>query len=62
MSRITAAVFRGTAEQMFLPFTQGGEDKSGLGLGLAICRRSVEANNGVLRVRDIPGLRVYFHD
>jgi signal transduction histidine kinase len=45
----------GSADQMFLPFTQGGADKSGLGLGLAICRRSVEANNGVLRVRDVPG-------
>ena len=45
----------GSAEQMFLPFTQSGADKSGLGLGLAICRRSVEANDGVLRVRDVPG-------
>jgi hypothetical protein len=45
----------GNAEQMFLPFTQSGADKSGLGLGLAICRRSVEANDGVLRVRDVPG-------
>jgi signal transduction histidine kinase len=45
----------GAAEEMFLPFKQSGEDRSGLGLGLAICRRSVEANNGVLRVRDIPG-------
>jgi len=45
----------GVAERMFLPFTQGSEDKSGLGLGLSICRRSVEANNGVLSVRDVPG-------
>jgi signal transduction histidine kinase len=44
----------GAAEELFLPFKQIGEDKSGLGLGLAICRRSVEANNGVLRVRDVP--------
>jgi signal transduction histidine kinase len=40
---------------MFLPFTQNGADKSGVGLGLSICRRSVEANNGVLSVRDLPG-------
>jgi signal transduction histidine kinase len=45
----------GTAEKIFRPFVQSGPDKSGLGLGLAICRRNVEANNGVLRVRDIPG-------
>ena len=43
------------AESMFLPFTQQGGDRSGLGLGLAICQRSVEANNGVIRVRDLPG-------
>lgn len=45
----------GSADQMFLPFTQSGTDQSGLGLGLAICRRSVEANDGTLRVRDISG-------
>jgi signal transduction histidine kinase len=45
----------GSADRMFLPFTQSSRDVSGLGLGLAICQRSVEANNGVLRVRDIPG-------
>jgi len=45
----------GSMERIFLPFTQSGVDRSGLGLGLAICRRSVEANNGRLRVRDIPG-------
>jgi signal transduction histidine kinase len=44
----------GAANDMFLPFKQNGEDRSGLGLGLAICRRSVEANNGVLQVRDVP--------
>jgi signal transduction histidine kinase len=45
----------GSMERLFLPFTQSGVDRSGLGLGLAICRRSVVANNGVLRVRDVPG-------
>jgi signal transduction histidine kinase len=45
----------GAADNVFLPFNQSGEDRSGLGLGLSICRRSVEANTGVLTVRDIPG-------
>jgi signal transduction histidine kinase len=45
----------GIPEKLLLPFVQGGEDRSGLGLGLDICRRSVEANEGILRVRDIPG-------
>jgi len=45
----------GAPGKMFLPFKSNGEEKSGLGLGLAICRRSVEANHGVLRVRDVPG-------
>ena len=40
---------------MLQAFGQIGSDRSGLGLGLAICKRSVEANNGVLRVRDVPG-------
>jgi signal transduction histidine kinase len=45
----------GDAERMFQPFTQTGDDKSGLGLGLSIARRSIEANGGILSVRDIPG-------
>jgi signal transduction histidine kinase len=50
----------GVAEDLFQPFRQSSEDKSGLGLGLAICRRSIEANNGVLRVRDKPGVGCVF--
>jgi signal transduction histidine kinase len=42
-------------ETLLRPFVQSDEDRSGLGLGLDICRRSVEANHGILRVRDIPG-------
>jgi hypothetical protein len=45
----------GATESLFLPFTQSHADRSGLGLGLSISQRSVEANNGTLRVRDIPG-------
>ena len=45
----------GNKEDLFLPFRRMGDEKSGLGLGLAMTRRSVEANNGILSVRDIPG-------
>ena len=45
----------GIAEQLFLPFVQAGTDRSGLGLGLSICRRGVAANDGHLSVRDVPG-------
>jgi len=45
----------GEAEHMFAPFRQIGSDKTGLGLGLTICRRGVEVNQGVLTVRDVPG-------
>jgi signal transduction histidine kinase len=45
----------GEAEKLFLPVAPGGTEKSGLGLGLSICRRSVEANGGVLSVRNMPG-------
>ncbi len=45
----------GTPEKLLVPFAQNGDDRSGLGLGLDICRRSVEANNGVLRIHNVPG-------
>jgi signal transduction histidine kinase len=45
----------GIVDTLLVPFAQNGEDRSGLGLGLDICRRSVEANDGVLSVRDAPG-------
>jgi signal transduction histidine kinase len=50
----------GFSEQMFKPFTQGGFDRSGLGLGLAIARRTVEAEGGGLTVRDVPGTGCVF--
>jgi signal transduction histidine kinase len=50
----------GDAERMFVPFTQNGEDRTGLGLGLSIARRNVEANAGILSVRDVPGAGCVF--
>lgn len=50
----------GFEEKMFKPFTQGGVDRSGLGLGLAIARRTVEADHGSLTVRDVPGTGCVF--
>ena len=45
----------GAPADLFLPFTQRDTNRAGLGLGLSICRRNVEANDGVVRVRNIPG-------
>lgn len=45
----------GAHEKLMLPFVQIGADRSGLGLGLDICRRSLEAMNGHLKIHDIPG-------
>jgi len=50
----------GAAEEMFKPFKQNGNDRSGLGLGLAICRQGVEANGGILAVRDVPDFGCVF--
>ena len=50
----------GAAEKIFHPFMQADADRTGLGLGLAISQKSVEASNGTLRVRDIPGCGCVF--
>jgi signal transduction histidine kinase len=47
-------------DDLFRPFTQTGHDRSGIGLGLSICRRIVDANDGVLSVRDMPGTGCVF--
>jgi signal transduction histidine kinase len=39
-------------DQVFAPFQQYGVDKSGLGLGLVITKRAVEAMGGELRARN----------
>ena len=45
----------GKAEDLFLPFSQRGEKRTGLGLGLTVSRKGVEAMGGTLAVRDLPG-------
>ncbi|MBH2009200.1 MAG: sensor histidine kinase [Xanthomonadaceae bacterium] len=50
----------GTTTSIFQPFVQVGDNKSGLGLGLSIARRNVEADGGVLTVRDLPGTGCIF--
>jgi signal transduction histidine kinase len=45
----------GDAEELFRPFEQRGANRSGLGIGLAISRKAVDANRGVIRVRNLPG-------
>jgi signal transduction histidine kinase len=50
----------GKVEGLFRPFEQRGLDRSGLGLGLSISRRSVEAIGGHIRVRDIAGVGCVF--
>jgi len=50
----------GSEESLLQPFAQRGKDRTGLGLGLGICRRSVEANHGTMRVRNLPGVGCVF--
>lgn len=50
----------GIADTMFLPFTRHNTETPGLGLGLSIARRNVEASRGTLTVRDVPGTGCVF--
>ena len=51
---------QGKAEELFHPFQQRSSDRTGLGLGLSISRRGVEANGGKLRVRNLRGTGCVF--
>jgi signal transduction histidine kinase len=45
----------GMAEDLFKPYIQKNENKSGIGLGLTISRRAIILNKGTLSVRNFPG-------
>jgi signal transduction histidine kinase len=50
----------GGADEMFTPFHQRSDDRSGLGLGLSIARQGIEADGGTLAVRDVPRVGCVF--
>ncbi|MDQ6880473.1 MAG: HAMP domain-containing histidine kinase [Pseudomonadota bacterium] len=45
----------GNPQDLLAPATQLGPGKTGMGFGLPICRRTVEAIGGTLSVRNLPG-------
>lgn len=45
----------GKVEELFHPFEQRSANRTGLGLGLSISRKGVEAMGGKVGVRDLPG-------
>jgi hypothetical protein len=47
-------------ERLFVPFVKDSADRRGVGLGLAIARRAVEAHGGTLEVRNRPGVGCVF--
>jgi len=50
----------GEPAELFRRFAQRGRDRTGMGLGLSICRRSIEGDGGEVRVRDMPGIGCVF--
>ena len=45
----------GKVGELFRPFEQRDADRSGVGLGLAICLKAAKANAGEIHVHDLPG-------
>jgi signal transduction histidine kinase len=50
----------GKAEELFQPFSQRGQERSGLGLGLSIALSAAQAHGGDIHVRDVPGTGCVF--
>ena len=50
----------GSADDLFRPFEQRGGDRTGTGLGLAFCRWAIEASDGRITARDLPGTGCVF--
>jgi signal transduction histidine kinase len=50
----------GKADELFEAFQKGGANRDGLGLGLFISRKGIEASGGTLAVRDAPGAGCVF--
>ena len=44
----------GTTDDLFRPFVQRSADRTGVGLGLPMCRWGAEVNNGHVSVRNLP--------
>jgi signal transduction histidine kinase len=45
----------GKTEELFAAFQQRGTNRLGLGLGLFVSRKGIQASAGTIRVRDLPG-------
>jgi signal transduction histidine kinase len=50
----------GSVENLFTPFSQRSDDKSGFGLGLSIARQCVEADGGAITVESVAGTGCVF--
>ena len=47
-------------DSIFLPFSQEGENRTGIGLGLTIAKQSVIKSGGTLTVKTVAGIGCIF--